>query len=454
MTSEDVEGAGVRGPERIQDFIFARELSEVYLLLDHVSGRSDKSLAAITGESVEDEADWIARICEIGWPPTGTVIQRAAQAAILLRAKDRLNAAAKPATGATIAFTLLVAGEDNAAKQRDDSRGDDGPPASGSGWGGGDPPSRTSLARLAYPGLVSTAYWFRLQTRLIILLLLFWLIFTCALSWNIAAGRAILVRLDAMTAERTAILKKIADAESEEARQASAPPRSEIASAAVVADPPKYFLRYCDRPRLLPARRTAAGEPIAQFTDATQRQICDSLAENRHNYAIGRDDLADWLAIWGWLKGVSHWICGGPCLHDTRLEAALPESAVNEQWAAILAEVLASAVLPLCYGFLGAGAAVVRGLWGKMRDSLLSPRDLTLALGQLALGAVIGACIGLFVTPSGAPPEGSVGLTGSVTLSASALSFIAGFGVEGVFVALEGLIKRVFNIADPARTAP
>jgi hypothetical protein len=31
----------------IQGFIFKRELAEVYLLLDHLSGRSDKSLAAI-----------------------------------------------------------------------------------------------------------------------------------------------------------------------------------------------------------------------------------------------------------------------------------------------------------------------------------------------------------------------------------------------------------------------
>jgi len=83
-----------------------------------------------------------------------------------------------------------------------------------------------------------------------------------------------------------------------------------------------------------------------------------------------------------------------------------------------------------------------------MRDSLLSPRDLTLSLGQLALGAVIGACIGLFITPSGVGSQGAGGLTSSVTLTPSALSFIAGFGVEGVFVALEGFIKRVFDIPD------
>jgi hypothetical protein len=29
------------------------------------------------------------------------------------------------------------------------------------------------------------------------------------------------------------------------------------------------------------------------------------------------------------------------------------------------------------------------------------------------------------------------------------LSFIAGFGVDGVFIALESLIKRVFNVPEP-----
>jgi hypothetical protein len=40
----------------------------------------------------------------------------------------------------------------------------------------------------------------------------------------------------------------------------------------------------------------------------------------------------------------------------------------------------------------------------------------------------------------------SDGLFAGVALTGSALSFIAGFGVEGVFVALEGLVRRVFNL--------
>ena len=106
---------------------------------------------------------------------------------------------------------------------------------------------------------------------------------------------------------------------------------------------------------------------------------------------------------------------------------------------------LGNSVLPICYGILGAAAAVLRLLSRRMRLSLLTPRDLTLSLQQLALGAVVGACIGLFV----ATPESSSGgtLLGSVKLSGSALSFVAGFGVDAVFSALEALIARLFATA-------
>src|SRR5262249_9548185 len=116
-------------------------------------------------------------------------------------------------------------------------------------------------------------------------------------------------------------------------------------------------------------------------------------------------------------------------------------SEVEEQ-GRVVTLVVGTGVLPLFYGILGAGAAVGRGLWAKMRESLLSPRDYTLALLQLALGATIGACIALFVNPSGQTPGSEVGLLGNWALSTSALSFIAGFGVEGVFVALESLVRR------------
>ncbi len=111
---------------------------------------------------------------------------------------------------------------------------------------------------------------------------------------------------------------------------------------------------------------------------------------------------------------------------------------------------VAQAVKVLCAkNKLNAAARPATGL--TIAFTLLVVGEGTLALLQLALGATIGACIALFVNPSGQTPGSEIGLLGNWALSTSALSFTAGFGVEGVFVALESLVRRVFNISDPAR---
>jgi hypothetical protein len=457
-------------PQHIQDFIFVRELSEVYLLIDHVSGRWDKSL---------NDGGLIKAVCEIGWPPTGTEVQQAAQAAVLLSAKDKLNYAARPASGATIAFTLLVSGEDNvdhkrkssvwsslwhrvfgrkkfSPRPRDDvpesaapgERGDASPPRPpvSRHWSG-DPPSRLSLARLAFPGLVSPAKWFKWEIRIIIALLLLWLMATCLLSWDIAAGHAIFVRVEALRAQASQYDVQIKALEAEAAK-GSASTQSQGTRAPTIG----ILLEKNCRWQQLESLTPKMNDTVEAIDNVDELRLCKQLARTRLEYAISREDLAGWLADWRyWMSGLASWLCSRKCLPAVD-PTHIPEEQTNEQWGAILLEVLASSVLPLCYGLLGAGAAVVRDLWAKMKDSLLSPRDLTLALGQLALGAVIGACIGLFVAPPQNSAQGASGLLGSVVLSASALSFIAGFGVEGVFVALESLIKRVFNI--PQATKP
>jgi hypothetical protein len=423
---------------QLQDFIFARELSEVYLLFDHISGQSAKTLEIIGAKPLlqvtaqppgSADLSWIADVCLIGWPPTGrTAIERAEQAAILLLAKDRLNGAAAPANGASIAFTLLVAGGENERNQPA------GPALPGDGGWGNPPPTRYTLAAFAYPGLIRTARNFRRKMWAIIVLLAVWLLLTCVLSWNIAAGHAILSRLDALAAARAAIAAKIDAADQEEARRAPGRPDAGVAPAVVKP--------YCERHRLS-GEDSGAGS-AHQYDSVAALRLCEPATSNDLAYRVTYADLADWIEIWAWVKLLPHHFCGGDCLATGEHEPPLTRNATDEQWASILAEVLANAALPVFYGILGAGAAVVRNMWAKMQDSLLSPRDITLALGQLALGAVVGACIGLFVTPNGTP-NGGPALTGAVSLSASALSFIAGFGVEAVFVALESLIKRVFN---------
>jgi hypothetical protein len=179
---------------------------------------------------------------------------------------------------------------------------------------------------------------------------------------------------------------------------------------------PGRIVRYCDRIqqdwRIYSVSKT--------YESSTQQQLCDRLNENRLALQTAEAALSSWRPASGLQRGLNF------------------AGAANEH---IISDIFVGFILPLCYGILGSGAAVVRSYWAKIRYSLLIPGDFTLSLVQLALGAVIGACIGLFVTPTG----GSVGLTSTVTLSASALSFIAGFGAESVFVALESFIARVFN---------
>jgi hypothetical protein len=83
-------------------------------------------------------------------------------------------------------------------------------------------------------------------------------------------------------------------------------------------------------------------------------------------------------------------------------------------------------------------------LFSRMKASQLWPRDIILSVQLMSLGAVVGACIGLFVNPSATASQGAASLLGPVALSGSALSFIAGFGVEYVFAAMEALLRRIF----------
>ena len=499
-------------PPHIQDFIFYRELSEVYLLLDHISGRWDKTFYTDKADSSNnDEAgpSWLLTICEIGWPPhTRSPLDQARQAAALLRAKDMLNAAAKPANGATIAFTLMVMGEDtpeevswtsrwlpkfkiikrapeskpapelgigivgeahtappaSAAPDSDDAERDGGAGGGGSaGAGGGEtgglppnpPPNRISLAHIAFPGLVGQAALFTRRIRMILWLLAVWQVFTCLLSWDVAAGNVVLGHLDAVHAERKDIEKKIADAESKAAtRSAREAARAESAAGAAAAKSQSasaspLVIHYCDQSHLLPALPAAGGVSIQQFHDIDELHLCDARDLNEQEHASSARNLESWLAMWRRIYHLAGGSIGkGAGTHQPSEE----KEACDEETGRIVALLLGGSVLPLCYGILGAGAAVVRDLWAKMRESLLSPRDYTLALGQLALGATIGACISLFITPAGSTQaEGS--LISGWGLSASALSFVAGFGVESVFVALESLVRRVFNTPDPSKRA-
>jgi hypothetical protein len=118
------------------------------------------------------------------------------------------------------------------------------------------------------------------------------------------------------------------------------------------------------------------------------------------------------------------------------------------QWSSTLIGIIGNYLLPVLYGWLGALGFVLRRLNRQLADCLLTPRDIRANSIRIVLGTVTGACIGLFVNSS----TGAATLTGvggaAVTLSASGIAFLAGYGVEGVFKMLDTLINKVFTNSD------
>jgi hypothetical protein len=430
----------------LEEFIFVRELYEVFLLLDHISGRWDKNLRAETGA---DPALIIGTICEIGLAPATDPGLRLTQAVALMRAKDMLNAVARPATGLTVAFTILVVGEEDRRKKMNKlrrvlcelfrRRDQEAPPAAlaqrGQGGALCDKPTRVTLARYAYPGLIGVAINFNRRMLWLVLFLLSSLAFTCALSWHVTAGNVILSHLDVVRTRTSELRAEISTAELKYTADERARLMAADATGRLARDPEP--VRFC-------ALAGPDGKPRYRTTE--EYQYCDRADALREERRAVRLNLREWLAPWRAFYGVfSHFEL--PPTQDPE-ELAVRRRG-TEEMARIVTLVVGTSLLPLAYGVLGAGAAVLRRLWERMRESLLSPRDSTLALLQLALGGTIGACIGLFINPSGAAPGESKGLLDAWALSGSALSWIPGFGGGGGVRALGKIVQRGVGQAEP-----
>lgn len=444
MTDQD-QGAGGTGADaatQVEDdpkvFVLTRELAEVHLLLDNLSSDPDTTITALSSREPPDglEKDWIDRVCEISWPPPAAAPDKAKQAALLIRAKDYLNRLAKPASGASIAFTLLVTQREGDPNPRDDRQ---------PGYHPAETHSRASLAELAFPDFAPRAQRFRKALRVMNAILLSVLVLTCFTSWYVAFGNSTL-------GEYAAAQKRLAEAQVRVAnletgvRPASLAgsetgrPTDQTANSAAAqtggtttngtngtqtqAADPDAGLGYCNR---WTAATQPDGQKVKRYSNAEQRQACLELEDATVQRTAVEARLTEWLWLWGWL---------------------VDRSSGAAAIAAHFATIIGTAALPVLYGILGAGAAVLRSISHRIKASTLSPRDFSLSLQQLALGAVIGACIGLFIVQPGEEQA----LIGPVALSISAISFIAGFGVEAVFQALEALISRIFNIA-PAATS-
>ena len=415
----------VTGPATPIDTLFFRELADVYLLIDHVSASDERRLPVsidLDRDGKPDCEDWITRICQITWPPSGDRVEVAKQAEFLISTRDALNHMSAPATGATIAFTLMVVDMDLPAGRGPRGRtaaGRDDPAAAKPAGGRGRPSiggalstgqaarpvhnsitglTRYDLATQAFPELERPARSFARFNRLLISWLVASLVLVLALSWYVAVGNALLRQLHLA--------------------------RQDFQGVEGAAEP---GAKTDERPAATAVSGKAARDPSFSC----------------HRYVAGRINMAQWAQPWT----VAFPPSPRPDCGEIETGRATDPGAnyvTQDLWGAALVNVLGDKVLPACYGLLGAWAAVVRGLSTKIKNSVLGRRDHMISWIQLALGAVVGACIGLFVTPTGSESQDAPGLLGTATISFSALSFLAGYGVDHVFRFFDGVLDRVF----------
>ena len=378
-----------------------REVTEVYLLLDYLSGRADRSLrptqeeqarAFLDQRGVADssttphdaerariEADLadptklVLRTMAIRYPLKQEDARFAADAAFLLRARDVLNTRAAPATGATIAYTSLVC--DRGAHDTGGER-------------------VTDFAKRAYPQFEGSARTLARFVDGFLVLLVAVLIAALALSAYAAWGKIMLDTLDAVRRDGSVLEQELGKMQ------------SGLLSALQPGGP-------CD-------------------PDAVKNpSICARIDDLNTRYAATIHQLSHWE----WLRDVT---VTGAAVTNTFIQKQ------TEQWATAATAVLSNYLMPILYGLLGSIAYVLRRHYDRLAAHLLSPRDLRGYWIRFALGVLIGGCIGLvYSTSDAAQAKGILGA--AATLSTSAIAFLAGYGVEGVFKTLDALLVQVFR---------
>ena len=380
-----------------------REAAEVYLLLDFLSGRTDRSLRPTQEEmarslldrrnnpphadptleaerekienDLADPTRLLQRTFAIRYPPEEGTKNFASDAAFLLRARDALNSRAAPTSGATIAFSALVF--QHAAV------------------GGPSVTHVSGFANEAYPAFSKSARQLNRFIGRTKFVLVGVLLLALAISAYTAWGKFMLDSMDAP------------------------------APAVKTAPSPKV------------------GEDRKPSVDAEQTP-----SEIRHTAISG--------LLKGWARPMS-WACSGgpkadPNAGDTTANpTAADTTAVSKAndttdlCAHAGMAVLGNYVMPILYALLGSMAFVLRRHGDRLSAQLLTPRDRPANQIRLLLGVVIGGCIGLFY--SGSPVSQTTGLLGvATTLSAAALAFLAGYGVEATFKTLDALIAHIFRI--------
>jgi hypothetical protein len=427
---------------QLDKLIFDQNLDEVHLLIDFISGRADRSIATLAIPSKEDPnkpmtaREVIEAIAEMRYPPPEKQPSaNAKDAAILLLAKDRLSALAAPARGLTIAYTAMFINAETrtlpkrlwdliSGRIRAGEKPAEPQPAEQQ-----HPDTRVDLSVGAFPILRSHARRFRRWRDSMAVFALVWLMLTSLAYWDAGLGRASLEQLDQNW-------KSIID-------------------------------ELKDNPALLHCNDKPAAGPAK--TDGDSKGADDAL---RLELACGRHQYHQWMAQtalhdvqgifhcggMGWLGQGLHvwcwnWLLSGAeqTIHQTAADASTPggladraKNATYWQTATSMLSVFTAYILPMMFALLGTLIAAFRFILNRVRDSELAPRDFVRMVLGIPTGLVAGVAVGLFLSPSSVPVQGTGGLAGQLTLTASGLGFIAGYASQSFFAYLDNVVGSVF----------
>jgi hypothetical protein len=479
-----------RSPEErlLDELIFRQDLNEVHLLIDFVSGRADRSLSTLTMPDPDDakkiltSGEIVEAITTMRYPPGKSSALNGRNAAILLLAKDRLSALAFPARGLTIAYTAMVIdpearhsiwsrlrrwlrgrGTSTTDSERRPSQHPGGDSGSSPGLGA-DTEERThsddtriNLAVSTFPALQEHVLRFGDWRRAMGWLALIAVALTALTYWDVALGRSVLERLDQNWKTRNELHR----------------------------DNPELVRLRCestdpdDAAELIDATKDKDGDNADRLAGACRRLArlsqyrTTERAELRRIFGCAGMSYTIPLHVWCW-----HWIVPGSAARpaekgsdrhavDARATAPAnsaammasasegrPPADIEWQVATSILTLFTSYILPMMFALLGTLIGAFRAILNKIGDSELAPRDLVRMILGIPAGLVAGIAVGLFLSPSSVPIEGTGGVAGQLTLTAGGLGFLAGYASQSFFNYLDNVVGTVFPSGTPSNSPP
>jgi hypothetical protein len=454
-----------------------RDLAEIFMMLDFIAGKPNQTIDDLQidwGRTLADQQRRAINASEIlvelrkieARYVNSTALEPApaldADDAVLLQlVKNALNAKTNPANAATIAYTsLYVGGRQNL--------------------------QHGGYAALAHPELAGAARHHRFMNTVLVCFVLVLALVALWESASVALGKSILqARMDLRNKQAVIATEKLrAETGTNAVNDWSLPPL-QLGDLVWYKDKSAHLsFDFCERPRILAdvakkkyfdvygikwpvgikgdSKNGKDPDDLRVFETPQQQEVCDRDLVLRDQFKISTAEMAQYVSSWPSLVGAPFEVTAkvfdlpakifeasaklfGSSLPIVSKTADNDEQGDTEIRLAPQLLVHGNFLLPVLFAFLGAAAHVVLEFYVKLQASTLTPHSQALGFIRLVLGMVVGTCIGLAFSSTTPATDKSVNdLVASLSLTASGVSFLAGFGVEGVFDMLNGIVKRVF----------